>query len=624
MLHGKKILGVCTSRIHSPLANTLIKTLDQKLRPHGYSIFAYTTNSDLFNNSPNDIGESSVFELMNYDVIDVLLVMCESFLNQPVLERIISRAQKHNVPVITFGGEFKGCIKPYFDYKAGMEQVVRHVIEHHGCRDLHFMAGFKDNVFSEERIAVFKDVIAEHGIPFDDSMLSYGDFWSQPTIAATEKLVARGSLPEAIICANDSMAVNVCAVLMKHGYRIPEDVIVTGFDGIDDVQIARPTITTCTCSHAILANEIADMIIDGRINTENGFEHALMPSIALAQSCGCVTEVGFDPTEHLAKLNDRFFRYQADEHNLFQMSANIINSKNLNEIFQIMDKAGFYDTTCVLRQECIDETIDPLTIPEDIDDEYRYLLFDTDAPRPFEPYRFKSSEVFPGIEKLIETGDPLFFTSLNYLNVPQGFLCLHYHNYDIDNYYSIPQTQNIMNNAIGCFRNMRYQQFMRARMEEIYAHDRLTGLYNRNALVNYYDENEAKLRSGNKDITFILCDLDRLKYTNDTFGHSEGDYALRAVADALRVSVPDNAMVARWGGDEMVALVIGDFDEAEMRKSIIAHLEEVAEGKPYEITASVGVVTVKPNELISLDDITKASDKLMYEEKQRKRKMRTT
>jgi len=123
MLHGKKILGVCTSRIHSPLANTLIKTLDQKLRPHGYSIFAYTTNSDLFNNSPNDIGESSVFELMNYDVIDVLLVMCESFLNQPVLERIISRAQKHNVPVITFGGEFKGCIKPYFDYKAGMEQA---------------------------------------------------------------------------------------------------------------------------------------------------------------------------------------------------------------------------------------------------------------------------------------------------------------------------------------------------------------------------------------------------------------------------------------------------------------------------------------------------------------------
>ena len=99
--------------------------------------------------------------------------------------------------------------------------MVRNMIEVHHLTKLHFMAGMKNNAFSDHRLEVFKQVLKENGLPFNDSMVSYGDFWSGPAEEATEKLVASGKLPEAIICANDKMAIAVCGVLNRHGIKIP-------------------------------------------------------------------------------------------------------------------------------------------------------------------------------------------------------------------------------------------------------------------------------------------------------------------------------------------------------------------------------------------------------------------
>ena len=71
---------------------------------------------------------------------------------------------------------YENTINVCFNYEDGFENVVRHVIEEHGCRKLHMMAGLKDNDFSERRIDVFKKVLSENNIPFSNSMISYGEF----------------------------------------------------------------------------------------------------------------------------------------------------------------------------------------------------------------------------------------------------------------------------------------------------------------------------------------------------------------------------------------------------------------------------------------------------------------
>lgn len=624
MLHGYKIIGICTTKVNTPIDNMLIAGVNERLKDMGYRVFVYSTCSDLFWGSRSEAGEKSVFDLLDFNVLDVVIITYEKIKDRALSEDIARRAREKGLPVIVLDGHIDGCINLNFDFKLGFEKIVRHVVEKHGLRRLHMMAGIKDNIFSDERIDVFKKVLAEHEIPVDDSMISYGDFWSTPTRVATEELLARGELPEAVVCANDSMAVTMCAVFREHGISVPEDIIVTGFDGIDDVQIASPTISTCVCASNVRADMIADIICGKREVSKDGEDIALVPKLELAQSCGCGNEHQLNVSEHLTKINDNFNRFQGEELLFFEMASNIFACKSFEEVAQQLDHPMIYNFTCVLRKECIDETVNPMTIPEQRDEENLYLLFETDCPRPFEPFEFRRSEIYPELKEHIKYGYPLVFEAINWLEIPLGYVVFHYQNYDIENYCKIHQTANSIGNAIGGLRNIRHQHWLNARMEEVYKMDRLTGLYNRNALVNEFEQREEAMRSGTEKITFILADLDRLKYINDTFGHMEGDFAIRSVAEALKMAAPGGAILARWGGDELVALFTGECDEADIRDKMCEYLERRAGelSKPYEITASVGVVSIEPSQLVSLDEITKASDKLMYNEKLAKRKAR--
>ncbi len=624
MIYGKKIVGIVTSRVNTASANLLITRLDERLKDHGYRVFVYCSCSELVVGTPGELGEKSVFDLIDFNILDAIVVTYEKIKDRELADDIISRAKQCGKPVFVVGGYVEGCINLTFDYKAGMREITRHMLGEHNVRRPHFIAGFKDNSFSEERIDAFREVLAEYDIPFSSSMISYGNFWSEPTRAAVLSLLELGELPDAIICANDTMAVTACTVLQENGIAVPDDVLVTGFDGLSTVKISTPSVTTAMCSNAEIADIIAELLIDDECYKNSSGDHVVIPRLDLAQSCGCIKGSNIEPSAYLTKLNDRFNRYQDDELKLFQMTAKILTCDNVRQLSRYMSEAGFYELTCVLRRECIDETANPMAVPEDFDRSAMYLVYDTDQLEDFVPYEFDSRLYIPQLKKHLDTGHPIIFTALNYLDIPLGYVCFHYHSYDLDNYYMIPQVVNIVNNAVGGYRNMRYQHYLKNKMEELYQCDRLTGLYNRNALVKIYEELHDELRSGHRNITFIICDLDRLKYINDTFGHLEGDFAIRAVADSLKQAVPDEALVARWGGDEMVALFTGECDEQAIRSSIICYLEElrISAGKPYEVTASVGVVTVTPDELVSLEEITKTADSLMYKEKLEKRKAR--
>ena len=77
-----------------------------------------------------------------------------------------------------------------------------------------------------------------------------------------------------------------------------------------------------------------------------------------------------------------------------------------------------------------------------------------------------------------------------------------------------------------------------------------------------------------------MCDLDGLKNINDTQGHLAGDRAIAAVAEALKSTCPEDAICVRFGGDEMLAFIMGDCE----CDSIIAEIREklVAKGIPRD------------------------------------------
>lgn len=162
-----KIIGICTSCVQSDYVREIVSSISRKGVKEGYKVLLFNTFCDLYHNSSYNHGEASIFDLINYDILDVLIIMPEAIKRDSISNEISKRAHEHGVPVICVDSTMDNCCSVTFNYSNVFEKIVRHVIEFHGCRRVNFIAGVKGNAFSEERIEAYKKVLAENGIEFE-------------------------------------------------------------------------------------------------------------------------------------------------------------------------------------------------------------------------------------------------------------------------------------------------------------------------------------------------------------------------------------------------------------------------------------------------------------------------
>ena len=626
MIGKYKIAALCVSRIFDDSTHEIVTELNKNIIDKGYRLFVYHSCSDLFWDTASEKGEAAVFELIDMRSIDVLIIADEMIKNKNIIYRLIDKAAIFDVPVIMIGGNYSGVINISFDYESGFEDVVRHVVEFHKMKRLHFMAGVQGNEFSEKRIDVFERVLNENGIEFDrNTMLSYGDFWFGPTAAATEKLLEREELPEAIVCANDTMAITVCNTLTNSGVRVPEEIAVTGFDGILDINFSNPRITSSLCCYGDITRKIAGLLSLGREELLHEAHYAIKSRLIISESCGCQGGGIINVAKHLTDLNARFYRYKEEEKSLNEMGVRILSGSSLKAAANELSTPIIYNMRCMLRKEVIDETINPFEEETDRGfGEQMCVFFNTDAPAPFAPHDFPTKGVMPGLEVALDAAYPVIFSALHFLDVPLGYCVFTYQNYEIGNYEKIPQIINALNNSIGGYRNLKYQQFITKKVRELSQFDQLTGLYTRGGSERAYEALSKRLREQGKPITVVMSDLDGLKYINDNFGHNEGDFAIKATASAIKNSCPENAVCIRMGGDEMAAFFSSSLPIEDIEAEVAARLKSInrSSGKPYPIDASIGVFRSAGGEIPSFEELIRSADEKMYSIKAEHRRRR--
>lgn len=162
-----------------------------------------------------------------------------------------------------------------------------------------------------------------------------------------------------------------------------------------------------------------------------------------------------------------------------------------------------------------------------------------------------------------------------------------------------------------------------AALSHLAMRDELTGLFNRRGFFELAQARLATSRVTGKPVTLLFADLDGLKQVNDTHGHEEGDAAIRAAADVLRVTFRQDDIVSRIGGDEFVALTpmhsLDSLPEIERRLTQAFDEHNRRAGKPYVLGCSLGGYAIPLDSKESLDDILAQADRLLYAAKRRKR-----
>jgi EAL domain-containing protein (putative c-di-GMP-specific phosphodiesterase class I)/DNA-binding LacI/PurR family transcriptional regulator/GGDEF domain-containing protein len=303
------IIGVCVTRVHGEMCRTFIGSLLKSAKKAGLRVCVFQSVYDF--DEEDESGAGYVFETIPYDNLCGIIILHDTIYDLEIKNKIIERGKARGIPVVMARSSAPGCFSLVGDFEDEYHKLLKDVIEKNDIKDVFYIGGRRNSGSdSQKRLAIFKKVCEEKGILFDDSKLDFGEYYEVPTYRIMERLLEGGKKPpRAIFCANDIMALAVIEKLEEAGYRVPEDVIVTGFDGLESAKYSKPRLTTCAESMDNLAQLSVDVIKKGIAGEIKPGEYRYKYEGIYAESAGFNSSgIGEE-----ASSIDIFRRFRADE-----------------------------------------------------------------------------------------------------------------------------------------------------------------------------------------------------------------------------------------------------------------------------------------------------------------------
>ena len=194
------------------------------------------------------------------------------------------------LPIVSLAVAPPGIPSLSVDEESGMRQALEHLISRHGFRRIAFVRGPRVNAEAERRYALYRGVLEKHGIDFDPNLVCEGTFERSAGEAAVALFLDERQLDfDALLAANDYMALGAIPALEARGLEVPSDVAVVGFDDVEDARFSTPPLTTVRqplYQQGEAAMELLSTLIAG----------GKVPPVTVAstelvvrQSCGCLS-----------------------------------------------------------------------------------------------------------------------------------------------------------------------------------------------------------------------------------------------------------------------------------------------------------------------------------------------
>lgn len=218
----------------------------------------------------------------NIDILYVLMgnIGCRTEYDQ----QMEFLSQLPHIPIVTLYTAFEGFPSVIFNNRAGLEAAAQHLIDHHHATKIGFVSGPLTNGDAVERLGVYKDVLRKNDIPYDENRVVYGNF-EAACEDVVEDLLDRNPDLDAIMFANDLMALGGYNVMKDRGLEIGKDILVTGFDNAPFSASIIPSLTTVEASAANLAYH-AVVSTDEFLQNPN-YQFEIDTYFVNRESCGC-------------------------------------------------------------------------------------------------------------------------------------------------------------------------------------------------------------------------------------------------------------------------------------------------------------------------------------------------
>ena len=625
--NGRKNICVILCDVADHYQEQVCRTLTTYAQVKGYNLAYFSFFLCYGVATKNGRGEANIINLIPYENFDGFIVCHDTFQNQEAVRQIFQYIKERtNVPVVTLRRPWEDFPCVLAENKGAIKEIVQHFVDVHGFDRIAFMSGPEDHPDAQSRLADYREGLKSRGLEYDEKMVFHGNFWKERSKEAaryfTMELPER---PQAVVCANDYMAISLCNELINIGTMVPGDIAISGFDDIWEATINMPPITTVMMPVEEMSERAfatLEKLMEGekvsRVQT-------VSTSPVIRNSCGCE---GMDMNTMLKKRVRQSQEYEKILELVQDNTYMFVEMSDVESAEEIVDKVRLLDNDDNFVRNffiCLGEG-QGKSYPKYCSTKPGYpkrskSIGSVMNRRIIETESFSTSDLLP---KEAMERDPMiyYFFPLHNLAQTFGYFAISY-----TGIHSCEKTFHSLISILGnALENLRLKQKTNTLLDELnslYVHDALTGLLNRRGFENSSREYYERSLKRRQSMVIFSIDMDNLKVVNDKFGHMQGDVALQTIGQAMEHAAREGDICARIGGDEF-AVVGLDYDD-ERAEAFMERFHgyladfKIDSGLPYLVRASCGYYLISEDHEISLEAANVESDNRLYENKREKK-----
>lgn len=602
------------------------------------NVYIFTCDVWTYSSADYNEGEHSIFKLPDFSEYDGVILHGDTIYDSDVMDEVVGRIKEAGVPCVSLNIEYPGihCLK--MENEKGVYEITDHFIKVHAAKRLGFISGPESNKDATGRLNGFRKALLDNHIRYDESYVFYGDYHPDSGKEAIEYFYDMpGRFPDAIVAANDEMALGAFYALRDLGYDVPGQVLLSGYDNAYVARNHSPRITSVKRPEVELGRAAYDCL-KAVINGESIEEKKLLEStVVFAESCGCQSsepEQEIDFRRNVVKDKLHVTNYSEI---VRSSSADFTGVATMEELLEqirryllLIDVKEFYMCLCEMEQADIENlAIGKKRIDEEGSAGYKPEVYIPIAVQngTFKEYeKYDIRQILP--EQLTEGKKGQFYTivPLHYQARSFGYCVLANSRLLMDSDLFHLFVMNI-NNALENVRKQNMLNAMVQKLNKMWIYDSLTGVFNRAGFFRFAYDMVTEAKEKRQNLFVLFLDLDGLKSINDKFGHDVGDEFIKAMGKIMQQVHKHGQLLMRYGGDEFVVMTIGFSDEDALAyidaiKGLIDTYNEV-ENKVYKLDASMGYTIMNPREKdFDLEELIESADREMYRVKNLKKQQK--
>lgn len=612
----------------------IISGIMEKAKEEETDIYIFTCDVWTYSTTLYNKGETAIFDLPDFKIFDGIILHGDTIYDTDVMRKVISRIKQSGVPCISLNVRYEDMLYVGMENASGVYEIVNHLIRVHHCKKLCFISGPYENADSIGRLNGYRQALEENGIEFDENYIYYGDYHPDSGKEAVSVFYEmQEEFPDAIVAANDEMALGAFYELQRLGYEVPERVRISGYDYAFAGRNHYPKITTVKRPETELGKKAYEKLcayIRGE-SVEREEELRCMP--VFTESCGCRDLVTEDEKDFRRRFVKNRLHVTTYSEIIKSSSADFTGTVTFEQLLEkirkyiiMIDPEEFYLCMCVREKDIGNDIFSKINDEAAMQDVSTYsseimipILYRNGK---IEQYgRFKTEELLPEKFTKGKKGEIYTIVPIHYQERCYGYCVLGKSKLMIDSELFHLFLMNI-NNALENIRKQSMLNAMVERLNRMWVYDTLTGIFNRAGFFKFADNIIEEARNKKNQLFVLFLDLDGLKRVNDRYGHDEGDAYIKAMANVLNQVRRHGELLMRYGGDEFVVLAQGytPEDADEYIKKVRAGIKGYNESSSHEYTldASMGYIIVEPVEGFDLEAMIDLADREMYKEKNEK------